>query len=540
LSLSGLFNIGKSALFASQTALSVIGHNIANVNTPSFSRQEAVLSSATSTTIRNGLLGGGVIVSDIKRDYDSFIQSQLLGQYQNYGRSSSLNETFSQIEQIFNEAGDMGLAIPLMDYFNAWHDVSTNPEGQAQRTVLLQKASALVLNAKQMEQGILDNLRNTNGEISDIVERVNSIASKIAELNVKIVQTQGSSLSSVNANDLRDQRDSLLNDLANLVEFTSYENKDGSVTVSVGMRNLVSEDNTNTLSTRTNENGDKDLYLDGVSITSQIQRGQLGGLISVRDHVESNSLKGLRKLVASITKEINILHTAGYGLDGTTGNDFFNPLQISLRDFSPGADITASITNLSQVTLNEYSVTFDSLNNYHVINNDTGVEVTSGAYVSGNPITFDGIQITITGAITSADSFSISPLTDAIKNFGVAVSDYQKIAAAGSDITLPGDNTIALSIAQLSDNTIADLGNSTFMSFYSGLVSDVGSMNKAASDSLKFDNNLLSEMNNMRESISGVSLDEEATNLIRFQRLFEAGARLITVTDELLQTILKL
>jgi flagellar hook-associated protein 1 FlgK len=540
LSLSGLFNIGKSALFASQAALSVIGHNIANVNTPGFNRQEAVLISATSTTISNGLLGGGVVVSDIKRDYDNFIQSQLLGQYQNYGRSSSLNETFSQIEQIFNEAGDMGLATPLMDYFNAWQDVSTNPEGQTQRTVLLQKASTLVLNAKQMEQGILDNLRNTNGEISDIVERVNSMASKIAELNGKIVQTQGGGLSSVNANDLRDQRDSLLNDLANLVEFTSYEDKNGSITVSVGMRNLVSGENTNTLSTRTNENGDKDLYLDGVNITSQIQRGQLGGLISVRDHIESNSLKGLRKLVASITKEINILHTAGYGLDGTTGNDFFNPLQISLRDFSPGADITASITNLSQVTLNEYSVTFDSLNNYHVINNDTGVEVTSGAYVSGNPITFDGIQITITGAVTSADSFSISPLTDAINNFGVAVSNYRKIAAAGSDTTLPGDNTIALSIAQLSDNTIADIGDSTFMNFYSGLVSDVGSMNRAASDSLKFDDNLLSEMNNMRESISGVSLDEEAANLIQFQRSFEAGARLITVTDELLQTILNL
>ncbi len=538
MSLFGLFDVGRSAIFASQTALSITGHNIANVNTPGFSRQEAVLSATTPAVIGKGFLGRGVVVSNIRRNYDNFIQSQLIGQYQNYGKSSSLTRTFGQIEQIFNEAKDLGLSTPLMDYFNAWHDVSANPEGQTPRTVLLQKASALVLNAKQMERGILNNLKNTNEEISDIVERVNSIASNIAELNGRIVQSEGGS--SESANDLRDRRDTLLNDLANLVEFTSYEDKNGSITVSVGMRNLVSGENANTLSARANENGDKDLYLDGIDITSRVTRGQLGGLISVRGHIESNSLKGLRKLIASITKEINILHASGYGLDGTTGNDFFNPLQLSLRNFSTGANMTASITNLSQVTLNEYSVTFDSASNYHIRNNDTGAEAATGVYVSGNPITFDGIQITITGAVTSTDGFSISPLTDSIKNFGVAVSDYRKIAAAGTGTVLPGDNAIALAIAQLSDESIATLDSSTFMSFYKGLVSDAGSMSRAASDSLEFDDNLLSEINNMRESISGVSLDEEAMNLMRFQRSFEAGARMIKVTDELLQTILNL
>ncbi|MEW6417039.1 MAG: flagellar hook-associated protein FlgK [Nitrospirota bacterium] len=540
MSLFGLFDIGKSALFASQTALSVTSHNIANANTPGFNRQEAILEITSPVAVKGGYLGRGVTIAGIKRYYDRFIQSQLLGQYQNYGRSYALNQALSQVEQIFNEAGDTGLSASLTDYFNAWHDVATNPEGQPQRIVLIEKANTLVFTAKRMEQGILENLSQTNENMDDIVDRVNSIASDIAALNGKITQIEAG-LKSEKANDLRDQRDNLLNELSNLVEFTSYEDKNnGSLTVMVGMRNLVYGEKTNTLSIKVNEDGKNDLYLDGINITGNITKGQLGGIIAVRDDIETNTLGRLRRLIASLTKEINILHSAGYGLDGTTGNNFFNPLQLSTRDFSPGADITATIADISQLTLDEYNITFDAASNYYVYNKQTGALVTSGAYVSGNPITFDGIQVVITGAITSTDRFSISPLTDAIDNFGVAITDPQKVAAASSDADLPGDNSNALNIAQLPDNAITDLGSLTFMDYYRGIVSGIGSMSNAASNSLKFDDNLLSEIENRRESISGVSLDEEAANLIRFQRSFEAGARMIKVTDELLQTILNL
>jgi len=536
----GLFEIGKSTLFASQTALSVTGNNIANVNTPGFSRQEVILEVANPAAIGGGYMGMGVKVSDIKRHYDRFIQSQLTGQHQNYGRSFALNQTLSQIEQIFNEAKDMGLSASLTDYFNAWNEVATNPEGQPQRTVLLQEANGLTSTAKSMERGILDTLRHTNEEIKDIVDRINSIASDIARLNGKIVQIEAGE-SSGKAIDLRDQRDRLLNELSDLVEFTSYEDRNGSITVVVGMRNLVFGEKTNTLSTGINDGGDNDLFLDGINITTRINKGRLGGLMAVREDIESNSLKNLRRLIASLIKETNLIHRSGYGLDASTGNDFFDSLQLSTRDYSQGADITsATITDLSQLTLDEYDITFDAANNYYVYNKQTGSLVTSGAYTPGNPINFDGIEVVITGTISPTDRFFVSPLTDAIRNFGVAITDTNKIAAAQSVMSLPGDNKNALQIAQLGDTAIGNLGSSTFTSYYRGIVSSVGSKSKAASDSLKFDENLLNEIQNRRESISGVSLDEEAANLIRFQRSFEAGARMIKVTDELLQTILDL
>lgn len=226
-------------MLASQTALSVTNHNIANVNTPGFSRQDIVLTISTPVSVKGGMLGRGVTVSGIKNNYDSFIQTQLLGQNQNSGRSVSLDRTLSQVEQIFNETKDTGLLPALMDYFNAWQDISVNPESQTQRMVLLQKAGVLVTRVKGMEQGLVDILKHTNEEISNTVNRINSLAESIASLNEKILQVEGG----VNLNaasDLRDQRNNLMSELGRLTEFSYYESDDGMVNIMVGMRSLVS------------------------------------------------------------------------------------------------------------------------------------------------------------------------------------------------------------------------------------------------------------------------------------------------------------
>lgn len=539
MSLFSIFDIGKSALLANQTALYITNHNIANVNTPGFSRQEAILEISSPVAIRGGYLGRGVTVSGIKRYYDKFLQTQLLGQYQNYGRSLSINNTLSQIEQVFNEANNMGLSGPLLNFFNAWNDVAGKPEGATERSALLQKAQSLALTAKQMERNITGVMKNTNEAIGEMINRVNAIASRIAKLNGEIVSVETGGLSET-AHDLRDQRDTLMNELSNLVGFSSYEDRSGAVNIIVGMRTLVSGGNTNTLGSQINEDGYRDIVLDRINITHDIGRGELGGLIAVRDDVTNSSLNGLRRLIASLIKEINVMHRQGYGLDGSTGNNFFSPLQLTVRDYSAGADLSATITDLSQVTLNEYRVRFDAANNYYIYRKDTGGLVTSGSYISGNPITFEGIELVISGTVTASDHFFVSPLTDAIRNFGVAVANQQQIAAASSSAGVPGDNANALAIARLAERAISSLQGATFSSYYAGLVSSAGVMSRAAADSLRFDDNLLTEIRDRRESISGVSLEEEAANLIKFQRAFEAGAKMIKVADELLQTVLEL
>lgn len=539
MSIFGLFDIGKSALFASQAALQVTSNNIANANTPGYTRQEVVLEIAHPAEIKGGFLGRGVAVAGIRRNYDRFIQAQLLGQRQNYGRSSALQQSLSQIEQVFNDGAGLGLASPFAAYFSALHEVSTNPEGLTQRQVLLQNGTDLARAAQQLERSILDTARQANEEIGLLVENINAMASNIAVLNERIVQSEAG-LGRETALDLRTQRDQVLDDLSQLIEFSSFEDRNGAVTVTVGMRNLVAGARTNTLAAVTNQDGDKELLLDGINITSSVQKGRVGGLLAVREDIQENALTSLRKLVASLTKEVNLQHRAGFGLDGSTGNDFFAPLQLSTRDHSAGADITATITDLTQVALDEYDIRFDGGGNYYVYTRQGGTLAASGAYASGSPITVNGIEFTITGAVTATDRFVVSPLEDAVGNFGVALNDPLQIAASSSALELPGNNGNALALAGLADSGIANLNGATFATYYEGIVSIVGTQSRAATDTLTFDDNMMAELSNRRESLSGVSLDEEAANLLRYQRSYEAGAKMITVADELLQTVLNL
>ncbi|MDA8083974.1 MAG: flagellar hook-associated protein FlgK [Nitrospiraceae bacterium] len=540
MSLNGLLQIGKSALMASQVAINTTSHNIANVNTPGYNRQEVILSVAIPSPSGNGYVGNGVTVESIKSSYDQFLQAQLVSQQQTYGRSDVLNQSMNQIQQIFNDAQGTGISSYLTDYFNAWNQVSANPEGQTERSLLLQKADSLVRAMQQAESAVSDVISNNNSSIDGTVTQINSLASNVAQLNDAIVRAEGGA-NSGSANDLRMQRDNVINTLANLTELSYYTNPDGSVNITVGTRNLVEGTKTNLLSSSMNNSGMRSLSLDNVDVTSLVTKGQLGGMLAANTSIQSGPLFSLRRLAAALTNEVNLQHQSGFGLDGSNGNNFFNPLQLNLTANSAGATIAGAITSPASLTLDEYTIQFDpTATNYSVLDKQTGATVATGAYSSGSPIAFNGIQVTITGAVTAKDTFTVSPLTDAVKNLSVAITSTDKIAASSTLAGIPGDNVNASAMANLVNNPLMDLGNSSLSGYYGGIVSSAGSVSAAASHTLKFDGSILDQIRNNRESVSGVSLDEEATNLIQFQRAYEAGAKIITVANELMQTLMRM
>jgi flagellar hook-associated protein 1 FlgK len=538
MSVASLFHIGKSALTASQAQLGVTGNNIANINTPGYSRQEVILNITAPLTQVRGSVGQGVSVAGIKRNYSSFLQNQINLAQQDYGQFTTMSQTLNQVEQIFNEVQNLGLATPLAVFFNAWQDVANNPPGLTERDLLLQKADALADAAVGMEQNLKNILKQTQTGITESVTQINALASKIARLNGQIGQVEAGS--SITANDLRDQRDAALKDLSNLVELSSWEDKNnGVLTVNLGMKTLVGGNTAKPISLGYGTNGDYTLLLDGQNITTRITKGELGGLLIARQDIEANLLS-LRKLAAAITNTVNLQHALGYGLDGSTRNNFFNPLQLSVQDNSAGADLTATIIDYSQLTLNEYSIGFNG-SHYEIYDQETGALKSSGAYDStGTIISLEGIQFAISGSVTDRDHFTVSPLITAIQTLGTFVTSAQQIAASGTATGLPGDNTNALALAGLMDRTITTLNSQPFANYYQTLVGQVGSQSRAASDELKFSDNFLTRLNSQREAISGVNMDEEAANLIRFQRAYEAGARLIKTADELFQTLLNL
>ncbi len=538
MSLSGLFDIGRSALFASQTGLYVTGHNIANVNTPGFNRQEVILETTTPVVTEAGFTGRGVRVAGIRRYFDVFIYNQIFFQSQKIGLTRTMSNIMTGIEETFNDLKGAGLSGALQEFYSAWQEVSSSPDLLPARNLLLTKADSFLRVAKEMEGAIKNTLNDIERQIRDSTERINSLLKQIGDLNGKILQVE-SGLLSEKANDLRDQREEALRRLSELIDISYYEEDNGSVTVNHGTFALVERENVSMLSAPVERDGRRGVFINGQDITDTIRQGELGGLLSSRRDIENYQLFGLRRLIGSVIKEINLQHRQGYGLDGTTGEDFFTPVKLYLDNYTQGAVASATITDMSQLTLDEYEITFAS-GNYTVRSIQTGNLVASGTYISGNPISFDGIEVTVTGSVLQDERIVISPLKNLIQDAEVAISDPLKIAASSSAFTIPLDNLNALRIVNLFESSIPELGNSTFFEYYNELVSTTGIMSRNAQDSLKFEENLMAELTRQRDALSGVNLDEEAVNLIKYQRAFEAGARIIKVADELLETILNI
>jgi len=539
MSLINLLNIGKSAIIASQACLNVTSNNIANVNTPGYTRQEAILEINSPLSSAAGYQGRGVRVDSVVRRYERFVEGQLLGQEQSLGKSKAMDDVLGQVEQVFNDASGAGLSEGLNAFFNSWQSLATDPSSSSQRTVLLADAESLASTLRQMEASLLETVDEVNVEVGDVASRVNEIAGQIAQMNVQIVQIEAGG--NTTANDLRDARGALVTELGGLVEITTREDATGSMTITVGMRNLVDRERVNPMTTVRDASGNVGLSLDGTDVTARIGKGRLGGLLASRNAIETGMLTDLRRLAASLTLEVNGLHRAGYGLDGSTGNDFFSPLSLSTTDASAGADVTsATIADPSALTLSEYVVTIGAGNAYSVTTRDGGSVVASGTFSSGSPIAFEGISVVLSGTVAAGDSFTVSPLTRAASGLSVSLTDPNKIAAAASAASLPGDNTNALGLASLADSAVSALGGTTFARYYAGIVSETGSLAADASDLMTFDESLRSELADRRDAVSGVSIDEEAIKLIRYQRAFEAGARMISITDELLETVINL
>ncbi|MBI5902392.1 MAG: hypothetical protein HZB84_02780, partial [Deltaproteobacteria bacterium] len=275
----------------------------------------------------------------------------------------------------------------------------------------------------------------------------------------------------------------------------------------------------------------------GTVINSRITGGSLKGILDGAGYFQKAHDK-LNLLAASLTKEMNVQHAAGYGLDGSTGLNFFSPQSIysAPSSFNTGGAVISgnSITDFSQLTLDDYDVRFASPATYTIVNKGTGAVVASGAYASGSPITVDGISFTISdnsGAPAAGDSFTISVTKNAARDLSVAITDPNKIAAASTAAGVPGDNTNALAMVGLKNSQAVK--GSTFQDYYNGIVTDIGVVANEASSNVEAGKRVAEQLQTARDSASGVSMEEEAVNLVRLQRAYQAAAKVVSTVDQM-------
>ncbi len=460
--LSTALEIGKTGLTIYRVATEVTSQNIANVNTPGYSRQRIILESAPPTTANGFPLGSGVRIGSVERYYDGLIQKQIVNAQTTQGFDTTKSNVLQQIEPTFNEVANDGLGTAIADFFGSWQDLSLNPVGSTERQTVITRAQLLVDNFHSVSGALTDAATTQDQSLVPLVNDMNATLQSIAKLNGQIRYTEQSS---GNANEMRDQRDQLVRDLSKQTGITFTENSDGTTDVvfkDTGAA-LVTGSNYGSFSLTVNA-GPPAKYdvnltpVGGVSavVTPSATTGSLGATLALRDTIIPGYQAKVDLLATTIASTINTQHQLGFDLNGTAG-------------------------------------------------------------------------IAIFSTATSAAAITINPL----------LTSTAQIAASGS-ATLQGDNSNALKLAQIKGTNTMSGGTTTFNSYYSSMVSTIGLDVQSSKNTVSQDDAFLKQLNALRESSSGVSLDEELANLIKYQRSYQASAKLISTASDMLDIALNM
>ena len=442
--------IGASALRAHQRAMETIAHNVANVNTEGYSRQEVILApSWLSVGDRGGrvVLGAGVDVVGIQRYASVFLAQQTRLESGEKARWEALGDALRQIQTLFQEPNEEGLGALFDRFWAAWRDLATDPTNPTLRAQVRTAAEDLATQFRERQQDLVRLQSELSDRIRGGLAEINDLATRIADVDRQIRQGMASGSP---PNDLLDQRDRLLAELGDLARITTTLSAGGGITVTLGGHVLVSEQGVNQIDTT----ADPPTWADDGSEV-QFWGGELLGLFEARDQQVVAYLGRLNELASKLIEGVNAVHRNGYGLNNATGLDFF---------------------------------------------------AGSGA-----------------GDIRVADAI---------------LNDLNNIAAASAP-DAPGDGSGALALAQVANAPLTAEGTS-LGSYYNATIALIGWGVQRAEAQTNNQSLLLQHLNERRDAISGVSLDEETIKLISSQRAYQAAARVIAAMDEMLEQLIGL
>ena len=550
-----ILNTAKLGLLAQQLAIEVTGQNISNVQTEGYSRQEVNFEATNPRSFSLGQLGTGVRVAGIERSHDEFLFSQILGEGDALGRFEVRKDVFDQLEILLSENGGQSLNQSLSKFFSGVQDVSANPTGLPERSNLVSEAKNLASVFNNLGESLFQIQQNLDATIEVEVTRINSLTEEIASLNKAIHANEPTAFS---ANDLRDKRDLKVKELSELIDLNFVDEQDGqiSLTLSDGTP-LVLQSTVFTLDTSINGNNKsfKDIVIqdpagNSTNITSSISGGSLKGYLEMRDTEVEVLRDKLDRLGAGFVQEFNNIHQQGFGIDGSTGNDFFSaltPTVVTNTSNTGSATLAATNGDPANISVDKFEITFTGSNSFSLSNLTTGVNEGTFNFTTGTTFNLaNGFAVTISGTAAVGDKIKLSVSESAARNFSVAsgVSSNSNKIAAGLNSSADGANALELVELQskLVFNSIsvdsAGSGSFTFDEFYGSIVSTIGIESFSSQSTYSQQEGILLQLNTRRESISGVSIDEEMINMIKFQQAYNAAARLIGVVDELLDTVI--
>jgi flagellar hook-associated protein 1 FlgK len=564
--------IGRSALLSQSLAMDVVGNNIANATTEGYARQVVDLRSAQGVRTPEGAyLGPGVNAENIRRISDFYLEQRLRDARSSLEDLKSNDESYGQIEGIFNELTDNDLSSAMNSFFTALNNVQANPEERSVRTAAVESAKTFTEAIRGLRDK-LDQLRaNIDSEVTGSVSTVNSITQQLAEINVEISRLEAGGAKAGSATALRDRRDLLLGQLSDIIEIRTVEQPNGMVNVFAGSDPLVMDNQSYDLKTETRM--DHGLLVSDVVFSSDsrpvdIRGGRLKGLIDARDKGCLEFIDGLDAWSAALVDGFNRIHSSGQGLDlyqgvsGTNGvDDPDAALNAAGLDYTPqsGAFEVAVKNRASGETKTfRFIVDLDGLGGNDTTLTSLVADINStigGAFPEIGASVGAGNTLKISSSAPDV-SFSFSNDTSgALACLGVNTfftgSDSKTISInplmdespgylAAASTGMPGDNANITKLLAFQQSPVEALGGASIDSYYRGIVSTLGIRAASAQDRHTGGQAIFSAIQSQREALSGVSIDEEAVKLIRYQSGYTAAARFITTIDEMIKTLLSM
>ncbi len=535
-----LLSVGASGLAAAYAAINTTSHNISNVNTPGYSKQQTVQTTMPGQFSGSGFVGRGVAIETIRRAFSDQVNAQVQFTQSQSSEATTQSTLMKAVDKLF-AADDTGVSAAMDQFFSSLTEASSRPADMAARAAVISTGQGLTTRLNQTVALLDEQGRNVDLGIRATVTQINGLAQKIARLNDAIALGQGTGQT---PNDLIDQRDEVLRQLNEQVGVTTLAQSDGSVNVFLSSGTALVVGNTPASLAITFDPADPQRQLVGVSSTngtvsttttlsaSSLSGGALAGQMKFRDINLVDAKNELGRLATGIALAFNAVHAAGTNMNGGTGAALFTlpgPVSYGSSLNAGTGAISVAVTSAAGLKPSDYRIDYDGTN-YSITRLQDGNQTVT----AGFPATVDGLTISLSGTPIAGDSFQLQPVRNAAAGLSLAFRDPKLLAFGQS--TAPGDNRNGIALAQIADQSV--LGGLTFSQAFGEISAKVGTIAQGLEISASINDKLSQQALADQSAVSGVNLDEEAANLIRYQQAYQASAKVIAAAQTIFQTLL--
>jgi len=450
--MNDLFEIARSGLLAAQQKSTVTSNNVANADTPGYSRERVNLEPAFETV--NGVSKGlGVKTGEVVRMRDTLVDKQLKIKNNELGGLNTRSKVYNQLEALMITGSGNDLDKNISDLFNSFSDLANNPQESNLRNVVLSKAKTLVNKFHSMSSGMDQIQQSTKNEIGSVIDKVNSLLKDLSNTNTSIAQSSAVNKSDNTSKDLQTQK---LSELSKLVDFTTSTDQTGALQIRIGGMLVLNGSDVSTIKEEVAKPGDKiNLRLNNGKLLD-VNNGQLAAGLNMVNNVIPDLKNNLNTLSAKLVQKVNQVHISGYGLADNVQRNFFDP-----------TDTTAA-----NITINP-----------DILNHPENIAASSVAGEAGN-------------------------------------------------------NNNALNMVNLRDQSV--IKNGTFYQNALALISKPGTTLSTVNSDIETTQSAQHMLQNQQDNVSGVNLDEELSNLIKFQNAYQASAKVIAAGKQMYDTLLNI